>query len=328
LAYDEWFNKKIEIEYGGERLADTPRQNSVRKSESKIIEILRANRDSGIAHLELAKIVGINRKNLTPYMERLRSKGLVKREKGLRGRYYPTTKEHRGTSINADVLSETITSRILANEDFPISSPFFKNRTDDNYSKLEIALFKFCNKVGAIITYLLIYSMNSSNKIDGEAKSEEEKDLNVQSWLDDAIMLLSHALLPCFKDSMVPFLSSLNEGCLNPDNSINNQRMAQNVFDYSFKRPYYILEPLVISELMTGFSLLYPKLSNELDVIKFNLPRLIRQEIDHWEHIVNELNQQKICRHEYETPANKKKLDDYDNDKIKHCHKCHKTKWK
>jgi predicted transcriptional regulator len=48
-------------------------------------------------------MVGINRKNLTPYMKRLRNRGFVTREKGLRGRYYPTTREHRGTSISADV---------------------------------------------------------------------------------------------------------------------------------------------------------------------------------------------------------------------------------
>jgi hypothetical protein len=60
-------------------------------------------------------------------MKKLISKGLVKRGKGKQGKYYPTTKRNRGTSITADIFSKAAAGMILADKDFPIDSPFLRN---------------------------------------------------------------------------------------------------------------------------------------------------------------------------------------------------------
>jgi predicted transcriptional regulator len=146
-------------------LSDRPRQKYVRKKEGKIMEVISAHHDKGIAHLKLASIVKIDRKNLTPYMKRLRRKGLVKREKGKQGKYYPTTKGNRGASITADIFSKAAAGMILANKDFPMDSPFLRNIVTDK--PFEYALVMFSNKIGSIITYFLIQSMNPANKIMG-----------------------------------------------------------------------------------------------------------------------------------------------------------------
>jgi predicted transcriptional regulator len=95
LVYDDWFEGKQKIEYDEENLSDLPCQEYVRKTEGRIMEVISAHRDSGIAHLRLAHIVKIDRKNITPYKKRLISKGLVKRRKCKQGKYYPTTNRYR-----------------------------------------------------------------------------------------------------------------------------------------------------------------------------------------------------------------------------------------
>jgi hypothetical protein len=49
--------------------------------------------------------------------------------------------------------------------------------------------------------------MNPSNKIMGDTKNEE-KDLNVHIWLDDAVSSLRPALLPLLKDAIFVHLES------------------------------------------------------------------------------------------------------------------------
>jgi predicted transcriptional regulator len=157
-------------------LSDLPRQEYVRKKEGKIMEVISAHHDKGIAHLKLASIVKIDRKNLAPYMKRLMSKGLVKRGKAKQGKYYPTTKGNRSRTITADIFSEAAADMILANQDFPVDSPFLRNEIVTNYS-LEQALFMLSNKIGSIITYMLIQSMNPDNKImSNDTKNDGEKD--------------------------------------------------------------------------------------------------------------------------------------------------------
>jgi predicted transcriptional regulator len=62
----------------------------------------------------IAEYIGIDRKTLRRYMKRLIEMHLVTREPGKHGKYFPTTKRHRGTSISADILAESFRERFLA----------------------------------------------------------------------------------------------------------------------------------------------------------------------------------------------------------------------
>lgn len=322
MGYDDLYSRRKRIEYGKEE-PDFRRQRVTRKTEDKIMEVITAKGKNGIAHQELARIMRINRKNLGKYMNRLIARGLVVRGRGLQGKYYPAIKEHRETSISAEVLGEILVSTILDKNDLKIKSPFFKKSEQE----IENALFEFSNKVGAIITYLLIQSMNPFNKISGNTKNSVERDLNVETWFDDVITTLRPALLQSIKEHVGPHLEGLN--VVNSEGLINYHESMGAFVEYCYgSRPRYELSDKIISELMMTFSTLYPNLSKKFERIRSVLPQRVAEEVAHWEYMGNKFEHQKVCKHEYRTPANKELLEKFADDKIKHCIRCHKTKHK
>jgi predicted transcriptional regulator len=325
LYNDDWFEGKTKIEYGEDTLCDLlPHEEYVRRREEKIMKAIIGNSDHGISHLQLAGIIGIDRKNLTSYTKRLMSKELIKRGKGKQGKYYPATKAYRGTTITADVFSKAAAGLILANEDFSVDSPFF--RLIESGKALQYALFDFSNKLGAIITYLLIQAMNPSNKIMGDTKNDEEKDLNVQRWLDDAMSPLLPALLPLFKGAISVHLESNYGDYFNDDGSVNLDKVGEDFLSFGYDRPLYTLKEEFISELMTAFSKSYPSITNELEKIRSQVPKVVAQKKSHWEYMSDCLKQQKLCKHDYKLPLDKS-WSAKSNNKILHCRKCHKTKY-
>ncbi len=328
-SIDDWFEGKYRLEYADENLANLlPHEEYVRKREARIMNVVLANIDSGISHMQLAHTLRIDRKNLTPYMERLIGKGLIKRGKGKQGRYHPTTKSYREPIISADLFGKGLAGIILGNEDFPVNSPFFK--LNDTGTVPEYALFIFSQKIGAIVTYLLIQSMNPSNKITYDAKNDEEKDLNVQRWIDDAISSLRHFLLPIFKDLVVyliTYFDSLKEDFSIDGGSIDLQKGGLRFLGYMYDRPLYTLEPRFISELLTAFSNSYPSIATALEDLLSRLPNVVAKEVSHWEYLANRFKQQRICKHNYKKLPNLY-LPVKSNHNLLHCSKCHKTKIK
>ena len=75
-----WLREKAEQIYEEGRRKSTFQAENVRKKEARIIEVIIMNSRKGVPHGELAKIIGLDRKNLTPYMERLIARKLIRRE--------------------------------------------------------------------------------------------------------------------------------------------------------------------------------------------------------------------------------------------------------
>jgi hypothetical protein len=220
--------------------SDLPYQYQARKTEGKIMGVISAHHSSGISHLELARKVGIDRKNLTPHMKRLVKKRLVIRRPGKQGKYYPATKDYRSANISAELLGSAAAGRVLLNEDFPVDSPLFTRKMIAN-EELETDLFIFANKVGAIITYLLIQSMNPSNKITSNIENDEEKDLDVERWVDDATSSLIPVLLVHLKESTSSLLTNLDREWYNSDGSVNLEEGGVHSLSYIYHRPRYTL---------------------------------------------------------------------------------------
>jgi predicted transcriptional regulator len=325
LSADDWFEGKLKIEYGEENLTDLPHQEILRKREEKIMKIITAYRDRGIPHLQLARIARMDRKNLTSYMTRLKSKGLVIRGKGKQGKYFPATKIYRGTILTADLFTKAALGIILADEDLPVASPFFRKILTDK--PLEYVLMMFSNKLGAIITYFLIHSMDPANKIMGDTKDDEEKDLNVQRWIDDAISCLGPYLLPIFKEHVIPIITSYSDDYINSNGSIDFNRAGSDLLKHIYDRPLYTLNERFISQLMAALSKSYPTITNGLEKIRSQLPRAVDKQVSRWEYEANCFKQQKICTHDYKIPSNKS-LSKKNDSNILHCRKCHKNKYK
>lgn len=304
LANRDWFAERYRKEYGD--LSDLlPHEENVKRRQEQIMNVINARGNDGIGHVQLAAILGINRKNLTPHMKRLISKGLVRKGPGLRGKYYPTS-EYRGPIMTADILGKLAAGMILENEDLQINSPYFRNTQGKNL--LDITLFGFSNKVGAIITYLLIQSMNPENNITGNAANDEEKDLNVERWINDAISSLGYVLLPLFKERIrVPMtMATLQDSLVDTDGSSIKERVGLEFLAYIRDRPQYTIKQKLISDLMGAFSNSYPNITRELQKIdNSTLQQLAARELDHFEHVKRRRIQQNKCKHNYEIAQNK-----------------------
>jgi predicted transcriptional regulator len=301
LARKDWFAERYRIEYSDPSNL-LPHEENVRAREERIMDVISAHANGGIGHVQLAVILGIDRKNLTPFMKRLISKGLVRRGPGKQGKYYPTS-EYRGPIMTADILGKAAAVMILDKEDFQINSPYFRDTKGDD--SLDLTLFDFSNKVGAIITYLLIQSMNSENKITGNATNDEEKDLNVERWIDDAISSLGFVLLPLFKDRITVPLTCLHFSSNSAISSIDYQKLGLEFVANAFRLPRYTLKQEFISDLMAAFSNSYPNIKRELKISNSKLQQLAARELDHFEHVKRRFTCQNKCKHDYEPPQNK-----------------------
>ena len=226
----------------------------------------------------------------------------------------------------ADIIGKNATAFVLANENIPLDSPFFKNIESDN--PLESVLYKFSNKVGAIIVYLLIQAMNLSNKtIIDNTKSSKEKDLDVEWWIDDAISFLRRFLLPLFQDllySSVADFKSIFDDCANRDGSVDMDKYMSYILKFIFP-PLYTLDEKLISDLMDALSKIYPSITAQLEWVRSQIPRLVAKEVSELQYRQHRSDQQKKCKHIWKEPSNKnilKKSLNY----ILHCPNCHKTK--
>jgi predicted transcriptional regulator len=243
MGCDDIYSRRKRIEYENNE-PDFRRQRYTRVREDKILEVVTANRENGIAHEKLARIIRIDRKNLRKYMSRLITRGLVVRGSGLRGKYYPAIKEHRQTSMSAEILGQVLASTILDDIDLKIKSPLFRRSEQE----IENALFDFSNKVGAIVTYILIQAMNPLNEFSGNTKNSIGRDLNVETWIDDVITTLRPALLQCIKEHVGPALRGLDQFDVNSDGSINfNFKKSMGAFiEYLLYRHHYQLSDTII----------------------------------------------------------------------------------
>ncbi|HEY7080848.1 MAG TPA: winged helix-turn-helix domain-containing protein [Nitrososphaeraceae archaeon] len=328
LSDFDWLPARINLDYNNENLAELPHLEHLRRLEGRIMMFVSDANTDGIGHLELARKIGINRKNLTPHMKRLMNKGLVLRGNGKRGKYYPANKKRRGVSITAEIFSKAAAWTILANEYIPINSPYFESGTIDNDS-FDNALFKFSNRVGAIITYLIIQSMNPSNEVSGrDAKNAEEKDINVNRWFNDGISTLGPNLLVLFKEYMVGELALSNNKYVKEDGTFDHYKLTADYWRYLHTRPLFTLDEKSISSLVTSFQRTYPSIDGHLEKIRFRLPSIVNRRAD-WERYRRVRNkQQKICKHEFKPPRNTFLSVDFKGKKLLHCTKCHMTKSK
>lgn len=241
---------------------------------------------------------------------------------GKQGKYYPTS-EYRGPIMTADIISNLAAGMILYNEDFQVDSPFFRNIEDEG--SLDLTLFDFSNKVGAIITYILIQSMNPENKIIGNATNDEEKDLNIERWINDAISSLGYVLLPLFKERIRIPLTSLQDSLVDGNVSSICERAGLEFLADIRNRPQYILKQKWISELMGAFSNSYPNITRELEKIsKSKLEQLAARELNHFEHVKRRHIQQNKCEHNYGPLPNKAIVakSKNHNRRYEHCCKC------
>jgi hypothetical protein len=323
----DWFTSRFRLDYKNENLAENPHLEYLRRLEGKIMMFVIAAQD-GIGHLELASKVGINRKNLTPHMRRLIVKGLVIRGRGKRGKYCPASKKYRGMSVTADIFSKAAACTIFEEDrNLPIDSPCFDGRIIDDNPPLDNALFTFSNGVGAILTYMLVQSMNPSNEIPGrDVMNDEEKDINVYRWFNDRMSSLGDLMLALFKEHIRSELTLSCNNYFNQDGTVDLYRAGMDTHKFYFTKPLFTLDEKSIDCLMTSFRKIYPGICAHLEEISSRIPSAVSRENSRVQYQRISHRQQNICKHDFRLPTNKTLSERYQNS-ILHCSKCHKNKY-
>jgi hypothetical protein len=323
MRYDNLTKRKLEQEYEDLPPTSSPAEDLVRKTEHTILKVVFV-RENGIAHQELARIVGLDRKNLRPYVHRLISKNLIRRDSGLQGKYYPVKEADLGTSISADILSQHFLSKILRDDEgkFVSDTPYFKTIFTEN-SELEHFLFEFSNRVGGFIIYIMIQAMNPTNNVATHIKDNIEKDFEVQRWVEDAISIMQESLLSLFKKNASIFIAKPNDSPIDINNPQYSEKVINSLIKCYFDRPLYLLNERAIYELTTAFSKLYPKLNYAMEKNRLQLSTLVGQEVDRLVFSAERSKIQNACRHNYKgltVQLHKRKF------RTLHCSKCHKTR--
>lgn len=317
---DDWFSQKLKSLLENKIPEVNPsRQVNLRRIDSNIMNTIVANRDIGIAHCQLASEVKINRKNLTAHMKILIEKELVKRTKGKQGRYFPTARSNRAIYRSADLIGNWAAERMLAeaDEDLPIIDPllsteFFEKRLSD-------ILSKFSNKIGIIITYLLIQSMNHSNIPDSDnIEKDDDRNPEIERWFDNALSSLRPILLPFLWSCVVRQLILVGYPDDKYINAIKAGEGSENI--------PYLLDDKTISVLNWMLSQQYPKMITKLEKNRSQIPKIIAEQLRHEKYVRYSIRIQQKCNHNYKLPLNKI-LSEKSGNRIRHCRKCHSTKY-
>ena len=281
-----------------------PRDDRKRTIEKKIMETILLHNNDGISHENLAKSIGVDRKTLRKYIKPLSEKKFVLRENTKQGKYYASTRLHKRKDLIADIIVKSYVRNIFINSDFVIDSPYFRYNEESFRYKLEAdssvgnALFNFSNKIGALVTYAIIESINPDNMIaPSNITNNNIINYTLERWLDDAISALIPVLQPLFKEYIYNYLNCLvNKDIKNRSPSDSDELT---VFIKYLVNSSNILEKECITELHSAFFDIYPNLQYPLDKIKKNIPNWLQKIKKDEEKYLEKKDQQKKCNHNY-----------------------------
>ena len=277
---------------------------------------------NGINHGVLSKIVGIDRKNLRPYMKDLQAEKVILR--GSNRKYY--IGENALELLGARLFVHNFVEKVLSpdgNLTLNRSNLFLSRERVD--TGLERTIFEFSNKIGAFITYVIIQSLSLSNEQNDRSKLENESyDFYVSDrWIKKYIDIIIPLLPFIFKEELKEHLDLYSGG-------ETLREYVGKLLDYSYKLPILQLDKRLIDQINTSFSRLYPELHSSLEKIRKDLPNDIQELKDHSAYIQMRIASERRCKHCYK--KNPPRLLEDNGIKtwtsyfgLKHCIKCHHT---
>ena len=316
----------MNIQYDEQTTNNTSELRRSNITKDILLNIL-VREDTGISHGDLANIINIDRKNLRKYTKELIDKKLIVRD-GKRGKYYPATRLHKNKDVLAELLVKLYTKKIFSKEDFFVDSPdyfiyfekAFQQKIRENQKDyVKDMLFNFSNKIGSLITYLLIESINQENELTKGIKDTEIINLRLKRWLDDAVSSIIPVLHPLFKEQIISNLDCITNKCLKNRNS-KDQLGLQYYLEFLVLAPY-LLDKECVDELKSKFFSVYPSLEEPIKQIKSNIPKLIKKKVEDNKEILRKIQRQKECKHCFV-----KHYNPYIDREVFRCNKCEKYK--
>lgn len=259
INYDERLFRRRRLRHLEAELPPNLRELKNTRKLLHTLNVILIYSENGISHQKLAEKVKVDRKSLRKYTKWLTERGLIRRE-GKRGNYFPTSKPIRGINASADILCRRFLEMAFDWDDYwqvqTISIPQVLKEVTSQYIRprpktvaddinLERILFDFSNTIGGFITYILIQTMNISNKLDKYTHDLEEKSLIERKWIGDVMSILSEHLLSIF----------FEQTWYHPTNFPPDPRK------YTY-----------VGDLTSSFSLAYPDLYKKLEILMQKLP--------------------------------------------------------
>jgi len=267
-------NLKELIKKSNEKRADYYQQLKNDKEEFIFNIIKFYSKKGGILHKEIAEIMEMDRKSIRPYVNRLKQKGLIK--KNDIGKYIFINNFYDNPIFNAEVYAQSFI--LLLNHSYRLENQKFVILNDDNkeffdvdtgetqkvnfttykniYSfkpcftekdKLQKSLFEFSNQIGSFIIYLLIYAMNPEN-YNVKLSSKDYKNI-VRRIVNNGI------------NNIIPFLIEKFFSVFHYDN--NNITISNN--NWNSEEQNILLQEDNLKELIKVFNDLYPLITFEFE---------------------------------------------------------------
>jgi hypothetical protein len=264
------------------------RDYSRRRLKAKIMSLLLSSPNSGMSEAEvceeLSKIVRrkkdgkkpIDKKYVRRYLEELIEEKAVRKEVGKFGKYYPNLKLKDNYFLESTVYSGELAAFFDQYRKFVTGMPPW-NTNCRNLEDFKQLIPAFSTRLGAIMTYLLIQSMNISNNIIAGGNSKSEKDILVKKWVKDIFSHMAVDILESFRFSIQDLLvaEDKRETSLNID--LKDLKEEVTIEDLSDVIPAYTLGDKVISDLETAFFNSYPTLFPHLHKMQSELPQLTKK---------------------------------------------------
>jgi predicted transcriptional regulator len=293
-----------------------------REKMSAILEIIIIyGMRGGISNDQLSKEAYLDPKNLRPYIKELIKEGLAKKDKGLRGKYFPTEEAYKDQLLNAYLFGNNFRRNILTKDiiittdrkveytipfpshciDFTIYRRYFEPKFDES-SELERSLFEFSNKIGGFITYFLIQIMDANST---KLTSNRSTDYLVEEMFRKAVLTIIPYAMSVFKDSVYKSISKYHI-------------TYEDKIKYLEKKPRYIFEKDITKELRQSFVHIYPLMSYEFEKIDERLSNELASFKEHLKYMHKRWKEQEVCKHDYNLPV--MTIHGYCG---KQCNKCH-----
>jgi predicted transcriptional regulator len=316
MQHTDW--NWIEYRRKKENYLDEYRQ----EKKNTMLEIIRIyGMRGGISHNQLSKEVDLDPKNLRLYIKELIKEGLVKKDKGLQGKYFPTEEAYKDQLLNAYLFGDNFRRNILTKDliittdrkveftvpfpsycrDFTIYRCYFEPKFDES-SELEHSLFEFSNKIGAFITYFLIQIMDANRT---KLTSHRSTDYLVEEMVRKAVLMIIPYAMSIFKDSVYKSVGKY-------------PLIYEDKIKYLEKRPRFIIEKDIVKELRRSFVHIYPLMGYEFEKIDERLSNELASFKEHLKYMHKKWREQEVCKHEYNVPV--MTIHGYCG---KQCNKCH-----
>jgi predicted transcriptional regulator len=284
-----------------------PSREIKKRKKYNILRFIQDYVEEGISHNNLAYGIGIDRKNLRPYLEELINEGFVRRDDGKFGKYYPTTK-----SVDRNFLSEAygkglraicFRKRSLILPDIRSIYPGVSNRLVTTKfsanSDTEASIYEFSNRIGALICYTLIQALNVKNHlIKNKGRKIRRRGEIVENYMSRFEIAERWAKKVMANLFVFPLLFNFDKIACGLDDGPDSEIQA--------------------------FARLYPRVYYELNSLWQDLPRRVEYNRKHEEYLLMNRQIQRKCKHQF------KPLEFYlglDRDDMKHCHRCHATRY-